>query len=236
MKLIEKSDNSIVFNATVDETLANAIRRHINQIPILAIDTLEISKNDSPLYDETVAHRVGLIPLKNDKTISGKENIKLQVNKQGIVYSEELKGKLPPVYGRIPITTLDKGQELEFTATIRAGKGAEHAKFSPGIMFYRNEIELILDKEFYEEIRKINSEIEIIEKGQKIIVKDNKKREIADVCEGIVNKRGKIAEINTGKNLIITIESFGQIDAKDIFMNSIDCLKKDLKELIKQMK
>ena len=53
MKIIDKKDNQITFSAEVDESLANAVRRYVDQIPILAIDEVEISKNDSPLYDES---------------------------------------------------------------------------------------------------------------------------------------------------------------------------------------
>ena len=41
MKIIEKKDNQITFSAEVDESLANAIRRYVDQIPILAIDEIE---------------------------------------------------------------------------------------------------------------------------------------------------------------------------------------------------
>ena len=67
MKLIEKKDDCVVFQAEIEESLANAIRRSVNHIPILAISHLEVSKNDSALYDEIIAHRMGLIPLKNEK-------------------------------------------------------------------------------------------------------------------------------------------------------------------------
>src|SRR3972149_6730007 len=67
MELIEKNKDQIIFSAEIEDSLANAIRRYVNHIPVLAVDELEISRNDSPLYDETVAHRVGLVPIKADK-------------------------------------------------------------------------------------------------------------------------------------------------------------------------
>lgn len=227
MKLIEKTKDQVIFTAEMDESIANAIRRYIKQIPVIAIDELEISKNDSPLYDETVAHRVGLIPLKMDKSAE-KGKLKLSVKKEGTVYSGEIKGHPEIVYKGIPITTLDKGQELEFTATVKLGKGAEHSKFSPGLMFYRNETEITMDKDFLEEIKKFAPESEVKEKGNKIIVIDNKKKEVTDVIEGIAIKKKKPAEVVIGKNLIITVESFGQLEPKDIFSESIDMLRKDL--------
>jgi DNA-directed RNA polymerase subunit D len=227
MKLIEKTKDQLVFAAEMDESIANAIRRYIGQIPIIAVDELEISRNDSPLYDETIAHRVGLIPLKMDKSAE-KGKLKLSVKKEGTVYSGEIKGHPEIVYKTIPITTLDKGQELEFTATVRLGKGSEHAKFSPGLMFYRDAVEISMDKEFLDEIKKIFPDADIKEKAGKIVIIDDKKREMADVCEGICNKKKKKAEITKKNELIISVESFGQMDTKEMFKESIDALKKDI--------
>ncbi len=227
MRLIKKTKEQIVFSAEIGEGIANSIRRYTGQIPVLAVDELEISRNDSPLYDETIAHRVGLVPLKMDKSAAGNK-IKLSVQRDGTVYSGDMKGRVEVVYKNIPITTLDKGQELEFTASLKLGKGSEHAKFSPGVMFYRDSAEITMDKEFLEEVRKTVPEAEIKEKGNKIIILDNKQREIADVCEGIANKKKKTVEVSPGKELIINIESFGQLDAKNIFEEALDALKKDL--------
>jgi DNA-directed RNA polymerase subunit D len=235
MKKIEKTGNQIVFTAKIDETLANSIRRYVNQIPVLAIDEVEISRNDSALYDETVAHRIGLIPLKMESATAKKPGkLKLDVKKEGMVYSGELKGKPAVVYKNIPITTLNADQELQLVATIRAGKGSEHSKFSPGLMFYRNATEIIIDKEFGAEIKRICPDAEIAEKGNKIVIIDDKKREIADFCEGLANENKKKAEINPMDELVITVESFGQMDAEDIFKKSIQTLKKDLAYVAKE--
>ena len=237
MKKIEKTGSQIIFTAEIDETIANSIRRYINQIPVLAVDEVEISKNDSALYDETVAHRIGLIPLKMEGAVAKKpRKLKLDVKKEGMVYSRELKGSPAVVYKNIPITLLNNNQELKLAATVKAGKGSEHSKFSPGLMFYRNVAEIIIDKEFYEEIRKVCPGAEILEKGDKIIITDNKKREIADVCEGIANKNKKKAEINPTSELIITVESFGQISVEGIFKKSMETLKKDLASVAKEIK
>ncbi len=119
---------------------------------------------------------------------------------------------------------------------MRAGKGSEHSKFSPGLMFYRNVVEIILDKEFYEEIKKVFQNAEMQEKGDKIIIIDDKKREIADFCEGLANKKNKKIEINPKNELVITVESFGQTSAENIFKKSIETLKKDLASLEKEIK
>jgi DNA-directed RNA polymerase alpha subunit len=112
MEEIKKTDNKLVFKAEISESLANAIRKYVHKIPVVAVDEVEISRNDSPLYDETIAHRIGLIPLKQTKK---EGTLKLKSNKEGFVYSGEFQGDIKVVYDRIPITLLNKGQELEIT-------------------------------------------------------------------------------------------------------------------------
>ncbi|MFQ5531038.1 MAG: hypothetical protein ACE5ES_00320 [Candidatus Nanoarchaeia archaeon] len=236
MEVIDKKNGQIVFSTEISDSLINSIRKYINHIPTLAIDEVEISKNGSPLYDETIAHRLGLVPLKNIKSTSGKATkLSLSSKKPGIVYSGELKGNVGIVFEGIPITSLTKDQDLEVNATVKIGKGIEHAKFTPGFLFYRDENQIIVGKEFKEEIRKIVQNNKIIEKGDKIIILDNKKTEISDVIEGICQKSEKEAEIKSTGNKIVTLESFGQMSEKDVFTKSIGELKKDLNEVSKKL-
>ena len=76
MEIVKKDENKVIFAEELEDSLANAIRRFVNEIPVVAIDEVEISKNDSPLYDETIAHRLGLVPLKLDRKLSEKDVIK----------------------------------------------------------------------------------------------------------------------------------------------------------------
>ena len=64
-----KEKNKISFKTDIEIDLANAIRRSVLEIPTMAIDEVEIIKNDSALYDEIIAHRIGLIPIKTEKAI-----------------------------------------------------------------------------------------------------------------------------------------------------------------------
>ena len=229
MKKIEQTDNQIVFTAEMDETIANSIRRYINHVPTLAVDEVEISKNDSALYDETVAHRIGLVPLKMEKIGAKKDlELKMNVKREGSVYSGDLVGNPKVVYDNMPLTILSAGQEIQLSATVTSGTGAEHAKFSPGMMYYRHVSKISLDKDLSEEIAKLNLANEIQTKGNKIVLVDDKKKEVLDVCEGVAKKNGKSAEVETTEDIILTLESFGQMPVGDIFVNSIGVLKKDL--------
>ena len=233
MEIIKKKADKLSFSAELEDSLANAIRRYVNQIPVVAVDEIEISKNDSALYDETLAHRIGLIPLKAKKQ-TGK--MKLESKKEGIVYSGELKGDAEVVYDKIPITLLDKNQELEIKATLKSGTGSEHAKFSPGLMFFRKSCEIKMDKKFKDKIKEICPNANIKESGNQIIIFDDKEEEISDVCGGIAEKAGEKPEIKENSEMIIKLESFGQISPEAIFEKSIETLRKDLNDVSKKLK
>ena len=233
MEVIIKSPEKVVFVAKMNESLANSIRRSVGLTPMMAIDELEISKNDSALYDETIAHRMGLLPIKMDK--SWKEDtvlkLKLNVKREGIVYSGDIKGDCEFVYDNIPITLLGKDQELKIKATTKMDLGKNHAKFNPGIVFYRNLCEITMDKEFEADIKKVFPEADMKVKGDKIIVKDNGVKSLIDFCEGLAQKNKKEVSVKDTDELVITIESFGQISAEEIFKKAIDSLRKLLKEV-----
>ena len=68
IQLLDKQENSISFLFKgINPVIANTLRRLIiNDVPVMAIEEAEISRNSSALYDETIAHRLGLIPIKTD--------------------------------------------------------------------------------------------------------------------------------------------------------------------------
>jgi len=231
-------DNKITFKTEIEESLANAIRRYMNHIPIIAFDEIEISKNDSPLYDETIAHRIGLIPLEMDKSMDEKTegHSKIDVKKEGFVYSEELKGKISPVYNNIPITLLDKGQELSLVASIKAGKGIEHSKFSPGLMFYRNIVDIKMDKDCPKEIIEACPKKVFKENNGKIAIDDSSRCDMCEACVEICKKKNKgNIELIPTKNLLITLESYWQLEVKDILKKAINILREDLVDLGKKI-
>jgi len=159
IKLLENQEkkNKIIFSLTgVDIAYANTLRRLMGfEVPVMAIEDVEFRKNSSILYDEVLAHRLGLIPLTTDLKSYDLPNeckckgagcsscqvkLTLKASGPGMVYSSDLKSKDPavkPVFNKIPIVKLLEGQELELEATAVLGQGKVHSKWCPGLIFYK---------------------------------------------------------------------------------------------------
>jgi len=238
MKMIKNIDEKQVFKMRMSENIANAIRRSVGLIPTIAIDEVEISRNDSPLYDETLAHRLGLVPIKSEKSLKEGDTLKfkLESKKEGTVYSGDIKGDVEVIYGKIPLTILNGDQELKVKGKTKMGTGREHAKFSPGLLFYRDITEITMDKEFEKEISEKFPQNEIKIKGSKITFRDDQERTLLDFCEGLVQKAKKKIEVEETGEFLFTIESFGQMKAEEIFKKAVDILKKELKQIPKELK
>jgi DNA-directed RNA polymerase subunit D len=155
VKLLEENETSARFMLSgVTPAFANAIRRiMIAEVPTMAIDDVMIVENTSVMYDEILAHRLGLIPLTTDskaynlpeecdcKSELGcskcRASFTLEVEAQDetiTVYSSELKPQDPnvkPVSERIPIVKLASKQKIRLEAYAKLGRGLEHAKWQP---------------------------------------------------------------------------------------------------------
>jgi len=239
IKIISKDKNKISLVTDMTESLANSIRRSALEIPILAIDEVEFFKNDSALYDEVIAHRLGLIPLITEKTGSQIEELKLKIKGPCTVYSGDLKGKADVVYDKIPIVILEKDQKLELVARTKLGKGIEHSKFSPGLIFYRNVGKIEVDKscdECKKCVEACPQKILSVEKG-KGTLKDVYKCDLCEVCIDACRAHNKEAiKLEKSDELILNVESWGQIDAKEVFTRAIKALNENLEELSKEIK
>ncbi len=154
-KLIEESGNSVTLQLEgVDRAYANAVRRFcISEVPSMAIDDVVILENSSVLYDEILAHRLGMVPIKTDldryilpeKCDCGSP---LGCNKCRVLFVLEATGRekvstvlsgdlvsedreVRPTSESIPIVKLAQGQTVKLEAYARLGRGKEHAKWQP---------------------------------------------------------------------------------------------------------
>lgn len=184
---------SIVSFKDTHNTIVNAFRRIIlDEVPTFAIEDVEVVSNDSALYDETLAHRLGLVPLSTDlKSYNFKEDCKcggvgcalcevsmsLAQDEDGYVYSDSIKSndpKIVPVHKKIPITKLIDGQKIELNLTAVLGKGTVHAKWAPAHAYLKE---------------------------------------------------------NDSNSIDLMIESFGQLEAKDIYNTAVDILIEKIEDL-----
>jgi DNA-directed RNA polymerase subunit D len=235
MEAIKKTPEELVLVTDMNISLANAIRRSVGEIPILAVDECDIYKNDSVLYDEIISHRVGLIPLKNQKM--GPNDVvemKLKVKCKG-EDTEVLSGSLvgDVVYPTMPLVLLGDGQELELVARARVGKGINHAKFMPGLAYYKHLPKIKLSAEGEKQTELVDLYPDVFESfGEKIRVKN------AAACdldqEDAENFPG--VEISFDDQLVFTVESWGQVDAPSIFTEACKALKDNLSEVSKAIK
>jgi len=71
IKIIKQNDYKIQLEwKNVDTIFLNTLRRiMISSIPTIAIDKIELETNTSPMNDEFLAHRIGLIPILSEKNV-----------------------------------------------------------------------------------------------------------------------------------------------------------------------
>ena len=250
-KIIEKSENKIKFvldKATPE--LANALRRTLSfEVPVLAIEDVYFTKNSSALYDEILAHRLGLIPLKGAKgyelpadcKCKGKgcakcqTKVKLKIKGPATVTADDLKFKDPsvkPVYPDMPIVKLLENQELAFEATANIGLGKEHTKWSAGLAFYqRYPAILISQKDLKDTKIAVDScPRNVFEtSGSRLAVKN---LENCNLCMSCVDKTSNAVKVSgEDEKFIFTVESWGQRSPKDMLTEACKVLKNQFSAL-----
>ena len=120
---------------------ANALRRIcLNGVPIFAIDTVDVIENSSAMMDESIAHRLGMIPLKTELSRfnepdsrvllvldSGNKETSETVTSADLLSQDEV---VKPSSNKISIAYLAPGQKIKVEAYARLGRGTEHAKWN----------------------------------------------------------------------------------------------------------
>lgn len=229
---------------------ANALRRLITEeVPVMAIENVELRKNNSILYDEMVAHRLGLIPLTTDiKSYNLPEKCKckgegcarcqlkmtLKAKGPAMVYASDIKSKdsaIKPVYPKLPIVKLLKGQDMEIEATAMLGQGKEHMKWSPGLVYYKYrpsiEIGSVKNPEAVVEACPVN--IFELKEGKLVINKD--KLLSCHLCEACSDADEGIKLNCDNTEFVFYIESWGQLDPKKMVLEAAKVFKEQLDDL-----
>ncbi|WP_297981010.1 DNA-directed RNA polymerase subunit D [uncultured Methanobrevibacter sp.] len=182
----------------------NAIRRiAMMKVPKLAIEDVFIVKNDSAMFDEVLAHRLGLTPLVSDlESIEGlvlpedctcdaekgeycpRCSVSFSLNEIGpkTVHSGDLvscgDSKIKPVYDTIPLLKLKEDQEVDLEAVAKLGIGKEHAKWVPTTVCIYKQYPKIT---FNEDEDVVFAAAEACPKGVLEIDEEEKKIDVVDI-------------------------------------------------------
>ncbi len=253
-KILNKTNNETVFVLSgINYVIANTLRRLIiSEVCTLAVEEIHVAKNSSALYDEMLAHRIGLIPLKTDlKSYTKKQECKckgkgcvhcelklsLKVKGPCTVYASDLKStdpKVVPVYPNIPIDKLLKNQDLDFEATAILSNGKDHTKFSPGLVYYLGypNIKITQGKNLNKAAEACPINILEVKDG-KLIVKDEEKCILCKACE---NASDAIKISGSDESFIFHVEPWGQLSVKEMFSQAVKIMDDKLDEFSKLIK
>ena len=247
-------DKLILRMEGVDPTYMNALRRTVmNDVPTLAIHKVTFYKNSSGLYDEMIAHRLGLVVLKADAKnyklrksckcegkgcVNCESIITLDAKGPTIVYAEHLKPKDPkvkPAHEKTVIVKLLKDQELKIEAKAVVGTGKRHTKFIPGHIFYYGYPEIKINKPSAAQEAASVCPKNVFKKEQNKISVQN--LEACNLCMACVETCGKdIVEVSSKKDdFLLFIESWGQLKPEELMLKAITIIDNKLATFQKQV-
>jgi DNA-directed RNA polymerase subunit D len=253
----KKDENFLLFTIEgVDDAFINAIRRISTvEVPTMAIETVEILKNDAKIFDEALAHRLGLVPLTTDvdSMVLASEcdceedncsrcSVSLLLKEKGpkTVYSGDLKSQDPevvPCNDTIPLLKLKEGEEVELIAIAQLGLGLEHAKWQPTTAcVYKYYPKITIDTETCEACGLCASECprgvyEFDEKKDLVKVVDLENCSMCKTCVRGCTTDSITVEGQEGK-YIFRIETDGSLSPEEVLKRACDILSDKSNEVI----
>jgi len=232
---------------------ANSLRRAaIYEVPVMAIDEVEFTVNDTAMYDEIIAHRLAMIPIKTPlKGYKTPEecgcregrcpqcSVEFKVKAEGpaAITSGDLKSSdedVVPISPEIPIVKLEKGQKLEFTAIARLGFGKNHAKWQPGIVTYKFVPVIDIDQKSCNAcgdcVKACPRGILEISDG-KLRVKNIAECTMCKSCSEACNS-GAIKVSGDRSSFIFRVESSGTLPPEQIILRAAKALKEKFEDFV----
>ena len=250
-RILEKRADSIKFIVEgIDVPFANALRRTIlADVPTFAVDEVEFFENDSALFDEIIAHRIGLIPLTtpverfsldalelDDYTVT----LSLEAEGPGMVYSGDLKSSdegVKPANPDIPIVKLAEGQRLTLNAYARLGRGKDHAKWQPGFVYYKYLTKIHVSKEVpdWKELKALAERrgLPVEETDSELIITTTKAFYLPRKFDGYVGDR--IREEVIPGSFVFTVETNGELPVEEIVSIALKILMRKSDRFINEL-
>ncbi|MBI4043270.1 MAG: DNA-directed RNA polymerase subunit D [Candidatus Diapherotrites archaeon] len=213
-------------------TFMNALRRTIMvDVPTFAIDELSIYDNSGVMFDEFLAQRIGLVPLKTDSDAykeGEKVKLVLEASGPGTVYSKQIKStdpKVEVVEKNVPLAKLKKDQRVRMEMDAVMGTGKTHAKWQPAIVSYKNvpELHIHKDRTEWESVAKVCPPKVLSVKAKKLVLEDPLGCTMCGACMDYC-KDNEIAITPDEASFVFYIESFGGMENKEIVSRAFDVL------------
>lgn len=251
VRVIELSDQrTLLVLEGVSPSFANSIRRAIiAEVPTFAIDEVIFFENTTPFFDEYIAHRLAMVPLRTSLDVlrvDPNRTVVLELSKKAkdpieIVYSGELKSSDPLIYpanDKIPIIKMRKGQKLRFQAIARIGRGKDHSKWSPAAAVGYSYMPIYELKDLESIECDLNQCSNCIESDGGILRID-----YPVLCEGCLEMLERCRVRNPDKivrrwdesRIIISYESTGSLRPEEIFSEALNQMKGKLEELLSKI-
>jgi len=252
--LSSKKGNTILFVMQgTTPAFANALRRiMISEVPTIAIDRVDFHANDSVLFDEMIAHRLGLIPLsftpdklnfKGSCKCGGKGcslcEVVFALEKTGpcMVYSGNMKSSnkdVKPTSPDFPIVELLKGQGIKFEATAIVGTGKQHARWQAANASYQYYPEIVAkDTAAAKKCMKSCPKDLVDMKGAKIVIADPEK---CDICMACVEGCDGVEIKTDPTRFIFRVESISGLKPDYIISKAVEILEGKAEDFRKELK
>lgn len=247
LEIIELKDRKAKFVLSdVTPAFANGLRRAmIADVPKMAIDYVDIYDNTSVLFDEMLALRLGLIPLKTNLDMYQLQSececkgagcalcqVSLTLSAEGpcVVHSRDLKSSDPetvPADGNIPIIELKQGQKVVLTAIARLGLSREHAKYQPVCASGYKNVPVVTISDKCDACKACIDEcprgVFKIEKN-KLVVTDQYKCSQCKLCVDVCDV-GAIDIGTENRSFLFTVETDGSYSAQEIINRAAKSIK-----------
>ncbi len=261
IKVLEKDDISLrLLIEGTNSAFMNTLRRiMLSEVPAMAIDDIVIIENSSPLQDEFLAHRIGLIPLRTDldtynlpeectcKSEFGcnlcRVSLALEVEAEDnitTVYSGDFKTENPsiiPVSSKIPITKLAQNQKIRLEAYARLGKGKDHARWQPvSTCAYKYIPQISINQKLCDycgDCVKVCPKNILAKVGDTIQIRNINNCTLCRDCVQTCPKNPKAIDVTWDENsFILNIESTGVLAPERILSEALNILKGKLDKFL----
>lgn len=239
---------------------ANALRRTIMMdVPTIAIEDVIMIENTTAMFDEYIAHRLGLIPLWSDVddlnriedcdcdmagcnmcTVGLSITQETDKTNEKMVYSKDLDPldhRIYPINDEIPIMKMGPDQRLILEAIARFGTGREHAKFNPvGTLGYQYEpiIEIKKDVVFEKSVSDICPRDVFKFDDGKLTIKDKYNCNLCQLCVKEADETGSGGLTVHGEpyNLLFNIRGTGSLYIDQIVLRASEIVDQKVDLLV----